>query len=149
MVDVPVMLLLGLAALGVLSKNETVAVAMLILALLRLTRWHTSFPFLEKYGVTIGIIVLTVAVMAPIASGKISTEDIVKTFMNWQSLLAVAIGIFVAYLGGRGVGLMSNQPLLVTGLLLGTIIGVALFRGIPVGPLIAAGMLSLLLGKST
>ena len=40
---------------------------------------------------------------------------------------------------------MSAQPLLVTGLLLGTIIGVAVFRGVPVGPLIAAGILSLVL----
>ena len=59
-------------------------------------------------------------------------------------VLAIIVGIVVAWLGGRGVGLMSAQPLLVTGLLLGTIIGVAVFRGVPVGPLIAAGLLSLL-----
>ena len=42
---------------------------------------------------------------------------------------------------------MSEQPVLVTGLLLGTIIGVAFLGGIPVGPLIAAGILSLIAGK--
>jgi uncharacterized membrane protein (DUF441 family) len=41
---------------------------------------------------------------------------------------------------------MTAQPLIVTGLLLGTLIGVAVFRGVPVGPLIAAGILSLLIG---
>ncbi|MEG7498880.1 DUF441 family protein, partial [Enterobacter hormaechei] len=51
-------------------------------------------------------------------------------------------------LGGRGVTLMSSQPSLVAGLLVGTVLGVALFRGVPVGPLIAAGLVSLFIGKS-
>jgi uncharacterized membrane protein (DUF441 family) len=43
---------------------------------------------------------------------------------------------------------MSGQPIIVTGLLIGTVIGVAFFKGVPVGPLIAAGLLSLLIGRS-
>ncbi len=54
----------------------------------------------------------------------------------------------MAWLGGRGVKLMSNQPDVVAGLLIGTVAGVALLRGVPVGPLIAAGILSVLIGKS-
>lgn len=57
-------------------------------------------------------------------------------------------GRFVSWLGGRGVTLMSSQPSLVAGLLVGTVLGVALFRGVPVGPLIAAGLVSLFIGKS-
>ena len=41
-----------------------------------------------------------------------------------------------------------HQAHLVAGLLIGTVLGVALFRGVPVGPLIAAGLVSLLIGKS-
>lgn len=63
-------------------------------------------------------------------------------------LLAILIGVVVSWLGGRGVSLMSNQPSVVAGLLVGTVMGVALFRGVPVGPLIAAGLLSLLIGKT-
>ena len=55
--------------------------------------------------------------------------------------------MLVAWLAGKGVPLMGEQPILVTGLLIGTIIGVAFLGGIPVGPLIAAGILALLLGK--
>ena len=36
---------------------------------------------------------------------------------------------------------------LVAGLLVGTVLGVALFRGVPVGPLIAAGLVSLIVGR--
>ena len=43
---------------------------------------------------------------------------------------------------------MGTNPTVVAGLLVGTVLGVALFRGVPVGPLIAAGLLSLLIGKS-
>ena len=43
---------------------------------------------------------------------------------------------------------MASQPSIVAGLLVGTIIGVAFFKGIPVGPLIAAGMVSLIIGKT-
>lgn len=87
--------------------------------------------------------------MTPIASGKISGEVILRSFVNIQSLVAIGIGIFVAWLGGRGVTLMMLQPNVVAGILIGTVAGVALFRGVPVGPLIAAGLLSLFyLGKN-
>ena len=56
-------------------------------------------------------------------------------------------GVFVAWLGGKCVPVMSEQPVLVTGLLIGTIIGVSFVGGIPVGPLIAAGILAVLIGK--
>jgi uncharacterized membrane protein (DUF441 family) len=42
---------------------------------------------------------------------------------------------------------MSSQPDVVAGLLIGTVAGVALLRGVPVGPLIAAGLLSLFIGN--
>jgi len=145
-VDIPLLTLLGLAVLGVVSKNDTVTIAMIVLALLRMIHVDRAFPLLEKYGITLGVIVLTIGVMAPIASGKIGIAELLRTFTQWKSLLAIAVGILVAYLGGRGVSLMSAQPLVVTGLLLGTIIGVAVFRGVPVGPLIAAGILSLWIG---
>jgi uncharacterized membrane protein (DUF441 family) len=55
--------------------------------------------------------------------------------------------MLVAYLGGRGAVLMGSQPTVVAGLLIGTVLGVALFKGVPVGPLIAAGILSLIIGR--
>lgn len=104
-------------------------------------------PYLEKYGLTIGIIILTIGVLSPIVSGKIALPNL-ATLLNWKMLLAILAGISVAWLGGRGINLMGNQPVLVTGLLIGTIIGVAFLKGVPVGPLIAAGILSLVVGKS-
>ena len=103
-------------------------------------------PLTEKYGVAIGIIFLTIGVLSPLVSGKIQFPG-PAAFMNFKMLAAVAIGILVAWIAGRGIPLMSTQPILVTGLLIGTIIGVAFLGGIPVGPLIAAGLLSFLAEK--
>ncbi|ENU1225094.1 MULTISPECIES: DUF441 domain-containing protein [Providencia] len=147
-VDPTLIILLVLAGLGIISHNMTVTLAMLFLLVVRITPLNNYFPWIEKYGLTIGILILTIGVMTPIASGKITAGEVLSSFLNWKSILAIVIGIAVSWLGSRGVTLMTHQPSTVAGLLVGTVIGVALFRGVPVGPLIAAGILSLLIGKS-
>lgn len=144
--DMTSLLLLGFAALGIISSNTPVTVAMVFLLLLRVLNVNQAFPWLEKYGLTVGIIILTIGVMAPLASGKISLQTVGESFLHWKSLLAIGVGMLVAFLGGRGASLMTAQPTVVAGLLIGTVLGVALFKGVPVGPLIAAGILAILLG---
>lgn len=146
-IDLTALLLLFLAALGIFSSNMPITVAMIVLLLLRVLHLNSAFPWLDKYGLTIGIIILTIGVMSPVASGKISIQTLWGSFLNWKSLLAIGIGMLVAWLGGRGAALMGSQPTVVAGLLIGTVLGVAFFRGVPVGPLIAAGILSLVIGK--
>lgn len=146
-IDVTALLLLLLAALGIFSSNMPITVAMIVLLLLRVLHLNSTFPWLNKYGLTIGIIILTIGVMSPVASGKISIQTLWASFLNWKSLLAIGVGMLVAWLGGRGAALMGSQPTVVAGLLIGTVLGVAFFRGVPVGPLIAAGILSLVIGK--
>lgn len=148
MFDTTLLILLALAALGFISHNTTVAVSILVLIIIRVTPLNAFFPWVEKQGLSIGIIILTIGVMAPIASGTLPPSTLLHSFASWKSLVAIAVGIFVSWLGGRGVTLMGSQPQLVAGLLIGTVLGVALFRGVPVGPLIAAGLVSLLIGKS-
>ncbi|MFC0322010.1 DUF441 domain-containing protein [Gallibacterium melopsittaci] len=138
--------LVALIALGVIGHNHSITVAASVLLLMHETVLSKYIVWLDKYGLTIGIIILTIGVLSPLVSGKISLPEI-KELLHWKMLLAVAVGILVAWLGGRGVTLMSGAPTLVTGLLIGTIIGVAFLGGVPVGPLIAAGILSLVLSK--
>ncbi|MEK3715576.1 DUF441 domain-containing protein [Paenibacillus sp. FSL R7-0333] len=145
--DITSLLLLGLAALGVVSSNSPITIAMVVLLLIRVLGLQQAFPWLEKYGLTVGIIILTIGVMTPLASGKISLQTVGQSFLHWKSLAAIGVGVLVAYLGGRGAMLMGSQPTIVAGLLIGTVLGVALFKGVPVGPLIAAGILSLLIGR--
>ena len=143
--DLNLIVLLVLLACGIFSHNSAVTIAAAVLIVLKITPLSSLLPYVLAHGLNIGIIILTIGVLTPIASGKISGESILKSFLSWKSLLAIAIGVFVAWLGGRGVKLMSTQPDVVAGLLLGTVAGVAVLRGVPVGPLIAAGILSLLI----
>lgn len=145
--DSTLLILLALAGLGFASHNTTVAVSILVLIIVRVTPLSQFFPWIEKQGLTVGIIILTIGVMAPIASGTLPASTLLHSFTHWKSLVAIAVGVFVSWLGGRGVTLMSSQPSLVAGLLVGTVLGVALFRGVPVGPLIAAGLVSLVIGR--
>ncbi|MBF4520872.1 DUF441 domain-containing protein [Acinetobacter towneri] len=146
--DLNLMVLIVLLACGVFSQNTAVTIAAGVLIMFRITPLSEFFPLLQQHGLNIGIIILTIGVLTPIASGKIPGDAILKSFLSWKSLLAVAIGVFVAWLGGRGVKLMTNQPDVVAGLLIGTVAGVAVLRGVPVGPLIAAGILTLFIGYS-
>ncbi|MFU9137399.1 DUF441 domain-containing protein [Erwinia tasmaniensis] len=147
MFDMTLFILLVLTGMSYFSHNMTVTIALLVLIVVRMTPLNALFPWIEKQGVTVGIVILTIGVIAPIASGTLPGSTLLGSFLHWKSLLAIAIGIFVSWVGGRGVSLMSSQPTIVGGLLIGTLIGVSLFRGVPVGPLIAAGLVSLFIGK--
>lgn len=138
--------LVGLIVLGVLGNNHTITVAATVLLLFQQTVLSKYLPLLDQYALPYAIILLTIGVLSPLVSGKNSLPPLAELF-NFKMLSAIFIGIFVAWLGGRGVPFMSAQPIIITGLLIGTIIGVAFFGGVPVGPLIAAGLLSLFLEK--
>ena len=146
--DLNLMVLIVLLACGIFSQNTAVTIAAAVLIVFRITPLSEFFPLLQQHGLNLGIIILTIGVLTPIASGKLPGEAILKSFLSWKSLLAIAIGVFVAWLGGRGVKLMTNQPDVVAGLLIGTVAGVAVLRGVPVGPLIDAGILTLFIGYS-
>lgn len=146
--DISLIVLFILLGLGVFSQNNTIIIATALLIIIKVSPLNVHImPVVEKYGLSLGILILTIGVLAPIASGKISGEVILKSFVSVKSLLAIAVGVLVAYLGGRGVELMTDEPSVIAGLLIGTVAGVAVLRGVPVGPLIAAGILSLFYWK--
>ena len=138
-------LLLVLIALGVISHNNAITISACVLLIMQQTALSAYVPWIARNGLSIGIIILTIGVLSPLVSGKVQLPPIVELVTNWKLILAIVVGIFVAWLGGKGVSLMTLQPTLITGLIIGTVIGVSFFKGIPVGPLIAAGVLALFL----
>ncbi len=138
-------LLLIIILLGIVGHNYVVAAAAGVLLALRLLHGEALFPILEKNALNVGIGIITLAILIPIASGGIGWSELYKTIASPSGLVAIATGIFVAYLGGRGVGFLTIQPQVIVGLMVGTIIGVAFFRGVPVGPLIAGGLVALII----
>lgn len=139
------LLLVVLILLGVLSNNSSITISATVLLLMQQTFLAKYIPFFEKNGLNIGVIILTIGVLSPIVSGKVQLPNL-SSLLHWKMFVALAVGALVAWFAGRGVNLMGSQPILLTGLMIGTVIGVAFLGGIPVGPLIAAGILSLVLG---
>jgi UPF0756 membrane protein NT05HA_0561 len=140
------LLLVILILLGIFSHNSSITISAAVLLIMQQTLLAKYIPYLEKYGLSIGIVILTIGVLSPLVSGKIQLPGL-SAFVSWKMFVAIAVGVLVAWLAGKGVPLMGEQPVLVTGLVIGTIIGVSFLGGIPVGPLIAAGILALLIGK--
>lgn len=140
------LLLVVLIALGVLGNNSSITISAAVLLLMQQTFLSKYIPFLEKNGLTIGVIILTIGVLAPLVTGKVPLPSL-SALLNWKMFAAIAVGALVAWLAGRGVPVMRDQAVLLTGLMIGTVLGVAFLGGIPVGPLIAAGILSLVISK--
>lgn len=137
---VPLVILLALSIVG---KNQPVAVATSLLLIIKLLGLNSWFLPLESKGMTIGITILTLAILAPLASGRISINTIVDTFRSPIALIALAAGVFVAWAAGRGLLFINSSPEIVTSLVLGTVVGVCFLQGVPIGPLIAGGLVSL------
>lgn len=133
--------LLILFALGLLSKNQSVMVASLILLAISWTRYNDlAFAWLKGHGLNLGITIITIAVLVPIASGEIKLTDVGQAVTSPVGIILIVAGILVAMFGGMGLRFLTAEPHLTVGVILGTIVGVVAFRGIPVGPLIGAGI---------
>ncbi|WDU53005.1 DUF441 domain-containing protein [Taylorella equigenitalis] len=140
-------LLVALVLLGYFGHNVAIAVSALVLLVIQQSGLAVTLPWINKNGINLGVIILTIGVLSPLVSGKVVLPNL-NELLDWKIISAITVGILVAWFGGRGVTLMRFQPTLITGLIIGTLIGVAFFRGVPVGPLIAAGILSLFVSSS-
>lgn len=127
--------------MGIVGKNQSITIAAYILLGIKVLQLDDKlFPFLASKGLSIGITVLTIAVLVPIASGEIGFKDLYASVKSYYAWIALAAGILVAVLGKYGVNLMSTDPQVTVALVIGTILAVVLLNGVAVGPLIGAGI---------
>jgi len=140
--NVPLLIILVLSVLG---NNPSVAVASGFLLIVKLMGLNFLFPLLENKGMNVGITILTIALLTPLATGRISLINIVNVFKSPAGVLALVSGVFVAWAAGRGLLFINTSPDMITTLILGTVLGVCFFQGVAVGPLIAGGLVSLVI----
>ena len=138
--NLPLLILLVLAVVG---NNQSVALAACLLLVIKLLGLDAWLPMIESRGMTVGITILTLAVLTPLATGSISFGSMVSTFKSPVSFIALAAGLFVAWAAGRGLHLITSSPEIVTSLVLGTVLGVCFLQGVAIGPLVAGGLVSL------
>lgn len=138
-------ILLALMALGVAARNSLIVTAAGVVLIMRVLSLDRFFPLLERRGLEAGLIFLLMAVLVPFATGEVGWPEIRQSFTSWSGLAAILGGIIAAVLSGYGVTLLQVKPEVIVGMVVGTILGVVLFKGIPVGPLAAAGFTAILL----
>ncbi|MBP2643384.1 MAG: hypothetical protein H6Q67_1271 [Firmicutes bacterium] len=138
--SIPILLILVLATLG---NNQSVAVAAAFLLVIKLLGFENWFPILEAKGLQLGITILTIAILTPLVSGRITLTNIKESLCSPFGLIALILGIFVAWTAGRGMNFLNTSPEMASFLVLGTIVGVCFLKGVAVGPLIAGGLVSL------
>lgn len=141
----PDLLLVLLIVIGLVGRSPIIATAASLLLILKLSHLERYFPAVERRGLEIGLLFLTIAVLVPFATGRISFKDVLSVFTTPPGILALAGGALATYMNGKGLDLLKVDPQLLVGLVIGSIIGIVFMRGVPVGPLMAAGITAFLL----
>lgn len=133
--------LLLLLGIGVAAKNQSLVIAVAVLIVLKLAGADEKlFGMVQEKGINWGITIITIAVLAPIASGYIGFKELGGAVKSPYAWIALAAGMLVAIIAKYGVTLLAQDPHITTALVLGTIMSVSLFKGVAVGPLIGAGI---------
>ena len=141
-------ILFAVLAVAVIGKAYTVAVATGILLIVKLAGIDKYiYPFIEKNGMSLGIIILVAAILLPIASGKITADSIKGIFMSWIGIAALLLSFATTYLSGRGLDFLTVQGHsdVMPAMILGAVTATAFLGGVPVGPLITSGLLVILI----
>lgn len=138
-------LLVGLIIIGIIGRSPIIATAASLLLILKLSHLDHYFPTIERRGLELGLLFLTIAVLIPFANGNIGYKDVLSVFTSLPGILALVGGALATYMNGKGLDLLKIDPELIVGLVIGSIFGIIFMRGIPVGPLMAAGITAFLL----
>ncbi|MHB8172021.1 MAG: DUF441 domain-containing protein [Thermincolia bacterium] len=136
-------ILVALILIGILGKSNILATAACLLLVLKLLNLQHFFPMLERRGLELGLLFLLISVLVPFAAGKVDTREIAYNFTSIHGILAIAGGALATYMNAQGLNMLKFDPELMIGLVIGSIIGIVAWGGIPVGPLMAAGLAAL------
>ncbi|WP_390404536.1 DUF441 domain-containing protein [Lacticaseibacillus jixiensis] len=133
--------LLGIFIIAALAKNKSLMIGVGFVMLLKaLPPFAPFLKTLQSQGINWGVTVISAAIMVPIATGEIGFKELAKVLREPAGWIAIAMGVLVAVLSAKGVGLLANSPEMTVALVFGTIMGVVLLKGIAAGPVIASGM---------
>jgi len=141
----PTIILLLILAIAILGKANSVAIATCILLMLKLLNIDRYvYPSIEKSGMACGLILLIAAIMIPIANGRISYENIKSVFTSWIGITALILSFLTTYLSGQGLNYLTVQGHndIIPAMIIGAVAAASFLGGVPVGPLITAGMLA-------
>ncbi|WDL97120.1 DUF441 domain-containing protein [Alicyclobacillus sp. ALC3] len=136
----PDLFLIIFIVLGAVCRVNLVSVAASILLVVRMLHLNRYMPLLERRSLEFGLLFLMISILVPLAMGKISARDMAETIFSPIGLLTVVGGVVATVMNAKGLALLQTYPSLLLGVVVGTVLGIVLFRGMPVGPLMAAAL---------
>lgn len=139
------LIILAILVAAVLGRANTVALAASLLLTVKLLGIEKSaYNLIEKHATFWGLVLLVSAVLVPLARGDFGLKDVGRTFTSWVGVLAFALSLLTTYLSGQGLQYLTVQghTEVMPVLILGAVVAAAFLRGVPVGPLITAGLLA-------
>lgn len=139
------LILFALLLLGFAADSNLLATAACILLFLKLSKLGRLLYLLERRGLEVGLIFLMLSVLVPLAHDNVVYLDMLKNTLSPQGILAVIGGALATHMNGEGLKLLKLDPQLIFGMVIGSIIGIVFLGGIPIGPLMAAGLTALFL----
>ncbi|MFB5675454.1 DUF441 domain-containing protein [Paenibacillus terreus] len=138
-------ILVILIVVGLVGRSPIITTAACLLLVMKLVHLERYLPSMERRGLEFGLLFLTIGVLVPFAQEKVTLRDITDTLTTWPGIVALAGGAIATYMNGKGLAMLKIDPQMIVGLVLGSILGIVFLRGIPVGPLMAAGITAFLL----
>ncbi|AZN40615.1 DUF441 domain-containing protein [Paenibacillus albus] len=136
--------LVVLIIVGLIGRSPIISTAACVLLIVKLIHLQRFLPTIERRGLELGLLFLTFSVLVPFASERITTKDMLSVVTSWPGILALTGGAIATYVNGKGLEMLRLDPQLIVGLVVGSIFGIVFLRGIPVGPLMAAGITAIL-----
>jgi uncharacterized membrane protein (DUF441 family) len=136
-------MLVALLMIGIVAHSNLIATAACVMLVLKFTNLNMMFPLLERRGLELGLLFLLLYILVPLANGKVSERDIIYNLTSLTGIMAIAGGAVATFLNTEGLKLLKLDPEIIFGLVLGSILGIVFLHGVPVGPLMAAGVAAL------
>ena len=128
-----------LVVLSFITKNKNLGIAALIIFVISLCNSEKAISFIEKYFMDIGMIFLMMWMLLPLIKQGSNSFDF-RSLLSLNGAVSFFMGILVVTLAAKGVGFTKGNADVLSGVVLGSIIGVSFLGGVPVGPLIASGI---------
>lgn len=133
--------LTAILAIAAVAKNKALLIGVGFVMVIKLIpTFQPLLKTIQAQGINWGVTIISAAIMVPIATGEIGFKELVQVVKSPAGWIAIAMGILVAVLSSKGVGLLAQSPEMTVALVFGTIVGVVFLKGIAAGPVIASGM---------
>lgn len=133
-------IILTLVILSFVTKNKNLGISAAIIFAVSLTNNEKTIDFIEKYFMDLGMIFLMMWMLIPLLKMGDHGGSSFKSLLTLNGAVSFLMGTVVVILAAKGVDFTKGNADVLSGVVLGSVVGVSLLGGVPVGPLIASGI---------